>query len=130
MVKDFKYRGLSLEELAKKSNNDLEKVLNARARRSLKRVKDYPKKVIRAIDANVLGKETKIVKTHRRDILVLPKMVGLKFSVYDGKEFVPITIVDEMIGFYLGEFIDTRKRPKHSKAGIGATKSSKHTAKK
>ena len=57
-------------------------------------------------------------------------MVGLKMAVYTGKEFVTLGITKEMIGFYLGEFVETRKRPKHSKAGIGATKSSKHIGKK
>ena len=51
-------------------------------------------------------------------------MVGKKIKVYSGKEFIPVTIIEEMIGHYLGEFILTRKKVAHSAPGIGATRSS------
>ena len=65
------------------------------------------------------------VKTHRRDIVILPQMVDKKIAVYSGKEFVTVQITPEMVGHYLGEFVMTRKETKHSAPGMGATRSSK-----
>lgn len=131
MAKDFKLRGFTFEDLQKANESTLEKVMNSRARRSLKRAKTLDKKIRKNIAENLQGKiNDKPVKTHKRDIIITPNMVGMRFAVYDGKAFQTIGINKEMIGFYLGEFVDTRKRPIHSKAGIGATKSSKNVGKK
>lgn len=131
MAKEFTYRGLSWEEILKLKPTELENILDARARRSLKRAKGLDKRIVKAIADNKAGKDVfKPIKTHKREILITPDMVGLKMAVYSGNEFVTIGITKEMIGFYLGEFVDNRKKPKHSKAGIGATKSSKHVGKK
>ncbi|MDL5502231.1 MAG: 30S ribosomal protein S19, partial [Candidatus Methanoperedens sp.] len=65
------------------------------------------------------------IRTHLRDMIVLPEMVGLKIAIHSGKEFVPIDIIPEMLGHYFGEFVLTRKKVTHGAAGIGATKSSK-----
>ena len=70
------------------------------------------------------GKISKIVKTHCRDLIILPEMVSITVHVYNGKEFVPVNIAENMIGHYLGEFAVTRKKVQHSAPGIGATKSS------
>ncbi len=131
MAKDFKFRGLTWEDLLKVSQSELENSMNSRARRSLKRSKQLDKRIVKAIDENLKGKiSDKPVKTHSRDLIITPNMVGLKFAVYDGKAFQAIGLTKEMVGFYLGEFVDTRKKPVHSKAGIGATKSSKNVGKK
>ena len=123
MAKEMKYRGKEWNEIISMNSTDLEKLVSSRARRSLKRSKELDKKIKRAIDENAKGKIIeKPVKTHRRDLIITPNMVGLKFGVYDGRAFQTIGITKEMIGFYLGEFVDTRKKPVHSKAGIGATK--------
>jgi len=66
----------------------------------------------------------KPIRTHLRDMIILPEMVGMKFAVHNGKEFVTIEIVPEMIGHRLGEFVLTRKRVVHGAPGIGATRSS------
>jgi len=68
------------------------------------------------------------LKTHCRDMVILPKMIGKTFRVYTGRDFAPITITLEMIGHYLGEFAHTRKSVSHSSAGVGATRSSKSTS--
>jgi small subunit ribosomal protein S19 len=65
------------------------------------------------------------IRTHYRDFVVLPFMVGKKIAVYNGKEFKYVTIEPEMIGHFLGELSLTRKSVKHSAAGIGATRSTK-----
>lgn len=130
-IKDFKYRGYSLEELQKMELSKLAEVMPANVRRKISRGIKLDKRFAKAVTANASGKPiNKVIKTHRRDVVILPNMVGMRFSVYNGKSFENIEIRPEMIGFYLGEFIVTRKRPVHSKAGIGATKSSKHVGKK
>ena len=120
-VKEFSYRGHSLEELQKMSWEDFAELLPARARRTLRRGWDEERmKTVRKII-----KSNKIVKTHRRDLIVLPQFVGKTVAVHNGKEFVPVEIKPEMIGHYLGEFALTRKEVKHSGPGVGATRSSK-----
>ena len=71
-----------------------------------------------------LKKSSKPVKTHLRDMIILPEMVDKRIQVHSGKEFILIQVTDEMLGHYLGEFVLTRKRVQHSAPGIGATKSS------
>ena len=73
----------------------------------------------------LLKGEKPVLKTHRREIVILPSFVGKKVAIYNGKEFKEVEIKPEMIGHYLGEFSLTRKSVKHSGPGVGATRSSK-----
>ena len=57
-------------------------------------------------------------------MIILPEMVDHIIKVYNGKEFVIITILPEMLGHYLGEFSPTRRKVAHHAPGIGATRSS------
>jgi len=83
------------------------------------------KKIRKAKDALDKGvHDMKPIRTHLRDTIIIPTMIGLKFGVHNGKEFQQLVITEEMLGHYLGEFSLTRKKLKHGKAGIGATKSS------
>ena len=66
------------------------------------------------------------VRTHGRNIPVLPEFVGATIGVHNGQSFVPVEIKPEMIGHYLGEFAPTRRSVAHSGPGVGATRSSKH----
>ncbi|MBS3155417.1 30S ribosomal protein S19 [Candidatus Woesearchaeota archaeon] len=121
MPKEFMYKGKSLDELKQLSLVDLAKILPSKQRRSLKRgLTDQQKKFLEKIKRS----DKKPVKTHLRDLIVLPEMVGKLIQVYNGKTFLPLSITDEMIGHSLGEFIQTRQKVKHSAPGIGATKSS------
>ncbi|MEM0173719.1 MAG: ribosomal protein S19 family protein, partial [Sulfolobaceae archaeon] len=74
------------------------------------------------------GKINKVIKTHVRDMIILPEMVGLKFAVYNGKEFIEFQVQPEMIGHYLGEFSITTKKVEHGEPGLKATKSSLYLA--
>ena len=65
------------------------------------------------------------LKTHLRDLIVLPSMVLSVVNVHTGKEFVPVEIKPEMVGYYLGEFAQSYKRVNHGRPGVGATHSSK-----
>lgn len=64
------------------------------------------------------------VKTHVRNMIILPEMVGLVIGVHNGKDFVQVEIKPEMIGHYLGEFAVTNKPVRHGTPGIGASRSS------
>lgn len=111
------------------SMDDFAKLLPSRQRRSLLRgLPTTHKKLLERIRSarELQEKESKavVVRTHCRDMLVLPEMVGLKFGIYTGKEFVIVEIKPEMIGHRLGEFAQTRRKVTHGTPGIGATRSS------
>ncbi|MEM1622552.1 MAG: 30S ribosomal protein S19 [Sulfolobales archaeon] len=149
----FRYRGRSLEELMNMPMDELVKLLPARARRSLLRMsdpeirarmveygmlkseRDEPerlkllRKVLKAREMLARGKNV-VIKTHVRDAIVLPVMVGLTIAVYNGKEYVPVRITPEMIGHYLGEFAITTKKVEHGEPGLKATRSTLFVAMK
>jgi len=130
-IKEYKYRGFALEELKKMDEKQLRAVMPSHVRRKMDRGIKHDKKIMNAVDALKEGAIQRVpVKTHRRDILITPNMVGLKMAIYNGKTFGNLEIQPEMIGFHVGEFVETKKRPVHSKAGVGATKSSKNVGKK
>ena len=125
MVKEFTYRGLSKEDLDNTSLEKLLQLFNARQRRSLTRgITDGKRKLIEEIKAAKAGKLKTPIKTHLRDLIVLPYMVGVTVNVFSGKEFVPVTIKTEMVGHYLGEYVITNKRVNHGAPGVGASRSS------
>jgi len=118
----FVYKGKSIEELQEIGLDELKPLLPARLRRSLKRgFSDRQKKLLEKIRKN----PGKFHKTHARDMIILPQMMGIKLGVHNGKEFTPLEIKPEMIGHRISEFVLTRKPVKHSAPGFGATKSSK-----
>ncbi|MDD5162899.1 MAG: 30S ribosomal protein S19 [Candidatus ainarchaeum sp.] len=126
MAKVFIFQGKTIEELKGLSIAEFAKIANSRARRSLLRGfdKKLEKKLDKALAEKGKGKEPKPIRTHLRDAIVIPKMVGLKVAVYKGSSFETVEVKPEMLGHYLGEYALTRKRLIHGKAGIGATKSS------
>jgi len=125
MPKKFSYRGYSLEDLQKLPLDDFAKLLPSRQRRSLTRgfTPKQKKLIERVREARASGKDTPI-RTHSRDMVIIPEMIGLKFAVYNGKEFVVVEVKPEMVGHRLGEFSQTRKKVVHGTPGIGATRSS------
>ena len=144
----FRYRGKTLEELLNMPMDQLLQLLPSRARRSLLResdskvqmrrlemgVKDSPRmkllrKVMKARELMAKGKNV-VIKTHVRDMVILPVMVGLTIAVYNGKEYVPVRITPEMIGHYLGEFAPTTKKVEHGEPGLKATRSTLFVAMK
>ncbi|MCK5282753.1 MAG: 30S ribosomal protein S19 [Nanoarchaeota archaeon] len=118
--KEFTYRGKTIEELESMTINEVAELFQARARRSLKRgLTDKHKVVLKKIKKNDNN-----LKTHCRDMVILPEMINKTVKVHNGKGFVSVEIQPEMIGHFLGEFALTRKNITHSAPGIGATKSS------
>ncbi len=125
MVREFLFRGLSKEELDNTSLEKLFQLFNSRQRRSLTRgITDGKRKLIEEMKSAKAGKLKTPIKTHLRDLIVLPYMVGVTVNVYSGKEFVPLSIRTEMIGHYLGEYVITNKRVNHGAPGVGASRSS------
>jgi len=119
VLKEFKFRGKTLDELKKLSTEEFAKLIRSRERRTLMRgMTEEQKKLMKNINAN-----KKNIETHCRDVIILPKMVGMTIKVHSGKEFVPVIIQDEMIGHRLGEFSLTRRKVSHNAPGIGSTKS-------
>lgn len=123
MAKKFLFQGRTLEELQNMSLEEFSKLLKSRARRALKRGLTAQEKTLLE---NIRKEPNKFHKTHCREMVILPEMVGKKFGVHNGKEFFALTLTEEMLGHRLGEFSHTTKEVKHSAPGIGATKSSKY----
>ncbi len=121
--KEVFYRGINVEDLKKLDVREVAKYLPSRSRRSVLRGFDVIEKFIKRCEATLSSH--KKIRTHRRDIIIMPRMVGMTISVHNGKAFNDVQIVAEMIGHRLGEFAQTRQKVAHGGAGIGATKGSK-----
>jgi small subunit ribosomal protein S19 len=128
MPKEFSYRGHSLNSITAMSMDEFINMLPSRQRRSLQRGLTPEQRILleKLREAKEVQKQGKDVtlKTHVRDLIILPEMVGAKIAVHNGKEFVAIEIKPEMIGHYLGEFAITNKPVRHGTPGIGASRSS------
>ncbi len=121
MSDEFTFRGKTMDELEEMNLNQFADLLNARGRRKIKRgLRENEKKILKNL------KEKDTVRTHERNMIIVPEMVGKTVEVYNGQDFVPVEIKEKMLGHYLGEFAKTRKRVSHSAPGLGATRSSQH----
>jgi small subunit ribosomal protein S19 len=119
---EFTYRGYRIDDLKQMGMTELIKIMPARARRKINRG------LIRGEEnflANIRAGQGKI-RTHLRDMVILPEMVGREVEIHNGKEFVKVEFQPESLFHYLGEFALTRKRVAHGAAGIGATRGSKY----
>jgi small subunit ribosomal protein S19 len=129
LVREFKFKGYSPEQLQSLSIENLLPLLNSRQRRSLdKRVSSYMTDEKRKLREKLkLARDGKLkgqLRTHARDMIILPDMVGLTIYVHNGKDFVQVNTKPEMIGHYLGEYAITNKRVQHGTPGVGASRSS------
>tara|TARA_Y100000034_G_C6649259_1_gene284094 strand:+ start:187 stop:582 length:396 start_codon:yes stop_codon:yes gene_type:complete len=125
--KEFTYRGMTVDELKALDVREFAKHAPSRSRRTILRnfqeIEDF---ITRAKKKQA---KKKPIKTHKRELVVVPQLVGMKIGVYNGREFIFSEIVGEMIGHKLGEFSLSRTKVKHGSAGVGATKGSKAQAK-
>jgi len=129
LVREFRFRGYNQDQLKSISIEALLPLLNARQRRSLnKRVGKYmngqTRKLREEIKLALKGTLNNKLKTHVRDMIILPDMIGLSISVHNGKEFYEVTVKPEMVGHYLGEYAITNKRVQHGSPGVGSSRSS------
>merc|ERR1712168_1086261 len=105
----FTYRGVDLDQLLDMSMDQLSDLFTCRARRRLTRgLKRKPlaliKRLRKAKKEAGLHEKPEVVKTHLRDMIVVPEMIGSMVGVYNGKTFNQVEIKPEMVGHYLGEF--------------------------
>ena len=119
---EFTYHGYNAEALKAMSIEELLPVMPTRARRKVLRGWTISEDKLLAD----LRKGNSRVKTHVRDMIILPEMIGREIEIYNGKEFVKVEIQPEAVFRYLGEFALTRKKISHGSAGIGATRGSKY----
>jgi len=128
MPKEFHYRGFTFADLQAMSMDEFIRLVPSRQRRSLQRgLSPEQRKLletIRKARENQEQPKASVTKTHARDMIILPEMVGANLLVHNGKEFTALEIKPEMIGHYLGEFAITNKPVKHGVPGIGASRSS------
>jgi len=128
MPKEFTYRGHTIDELQSMSMDEFIRLLPSRQRRSLQRGLTPEQRIflenVRGAKKDLKEGEKAIIKTHTRDMVIFPEMVGVTILVHNGKEFTAVEITPEMIGHYLGEFAITNKPVKHGSPGIGASRSS------
>lgn len=126
--KEFTFKGKTLEELKKLDVREFGKLLNSRQKRTvLRNFQEIENFVKRATKKSEKGKK---VKTHYRDLVIVPQLVGMQLQIYNGKEFVSFNVTEEMLGHKFGEFSPTRAKAKHTKSGVGATKGTKSKSKK
>ena len=126
----FQFRGLELEALTALKEAEIAALVHARARRRMSRgLKKKSISLMRKIRESkkdvAVGEKPKLVKTHLRDMLILPEMIGGQVGIYNGKQFNAVEIKGEMIGRYLAEFSLSYKPVRHGRPGIGATHSSR-----
>jgi small subunit ribosomal protein S19 len=120
--KEFTYRGFTMDELLEMPYDEMLTLLPSRARRTLVRgLNDDQRIAFETIKAGT----REVVRTHRRDVPIIPQFVGRRLAVYNGKEFLEFEVKPEMIGHFTGEFSMTRHEVKHSGPGVGATRGSK-----
>ncbi|MBW2993411.1 30S ribosomal protein S19 [Candidatus Woesearchaeota archaeon] len=118
--KEFTFHGKNVEELKKLSLKEFMKLIPARERRSLRRgFTEQQERLIKKI-----RNKEKNIKTHCRDLVIMPEMLDMTILVHTGKKFVALRIEPDMLGHRLGEFALTRSSISHSAPGIGATRSS------
>lgn len=118
---EYTYRGNTIEQLQTLSYEEFAKLLPAKERRSIKRgLSDGQKYILQQFRD---GRES--IRTHYRNMIIFPEMVGRNIEVYNGTKFVKIEIQPEMVGHRFGEFALTRSKVSHGSAGVGATRSSK-----
>jgi small subunit ribosomal protein S19 len=126
--KEFKYRGYTLSQLQEMSMDQFITLLPSRQRRSLLRNLTVEQRVLleKIRESGIIEAQEgrKQIRTHVRDMIILPEMIGTTINVHNGKDFVKVEIRPEMLGHYLGEFAITNTPVKHGTPGIGASRSS------
>jgi len=119
MVDEFIFHGKSLKELQELGDKEFAQMLPSRQRRSLTRGRtEAQKRLLKKLE------KKDDIKTHCRDMIITPQMAGKTVRIYNGKEFIRITLTEDMLGHFLGELSLTRRRVSHSAPGVGATRSS------
>ncbi|WFD40749.1 ribosomal protein S15 [Malassezia japonica] len=122
--KKFQYRGVDLDQLLDLPNEEFVKLVHARARRRFQRgLTRRPmaliKKLRKAKKETLPNEKPAIVKTHLRNMIVVPEMIGSVIGIYNGKVFTTVEIKPEMTGHYLGELAISYIPTRHGKGSLG-----------
>ena len=120
--KEVFYRGQNLEALKKLDVREVAKFVPSRSRRSILRNFQNHEAFIKRCETQFNAK--KKIRTHLRDIVILPRLVGMTIGIHNGKTFIDFPITHRMIGHRIGEFAQTRTKVQHGNPGLGSTKSS------
>lgn len=113
--KDKFFRGKNVEELKTVSTRNFAKLVKSRPRRAIMRNYDVIEAFVRRMEEKVA--KGKMMKTHNRAIVIVPRMLDKTIGVYNGKEFLKVIVTHDMLGHRLGEFSMTRKIAKHTSLG-------------
>lgn len=81
--------------------------------RSLKKGPFIASHLLKKVQALRPGDKT-VVKTWSRASTITPEMVGFTFAVHNGKDFIQVRVIENMVGHRLGEFAPTRKFRGHA----------------
>lgn len=122
--KSFSYMGYDVEKLKEMSLEDFAKISTSKVRRKINRGFNRQEKSL----LEKLEKGKNNVRTHAREMIVLPIMIDKTISVYTGQEFKAIEIMPEMLGHRLGEFALSRGFVQHGMPGIGSSRSTLHVS--
>ena len=82
--------------------------------RSLKKGPYVHNSLLKKIEANLDSNKKAVIKTWSRSSMIIPDFVGQTIAVYNGRQFVPVYITENMVGHKLGEFSPTRTFRMHS----------------
>jgi small subunit ribosomal protein S19 len=82
--------------------------------RSIKKGPFVDAHLMKKVDVAVETRDRKPIKTWSRRSTILPNFIGLTISVHNGRQHLPILIVENMVGHKLGEFASTRTFKGHS----------------
>ena len=116
MPKEFFFRGKNLEELKSLDIREFANLLDSKGKRNLLRQSDNVGIFLKRCEKKKA--KAKKIRVHNRNLIIVPAMVNLTIFVYNGKEFVMLKILPELIGHKLGEFVPTRKKIAHSSPGV------------
>lgn len=81
--------------------------------RSLKKGPHIDLRLIKKVNNAKQSNSRAPIKTWSRNSVISPEMVGVTIAVHNGKEHIPIFIIEDMVGYKLGEFAPTRKFRRH-----------------
>ena len=112
----FYYRGIEADKLVDVTQDQLLDMLHSRGRRKFKRgsVNQHLLKRLRIAKTKLDAEgRPKIIKTHLRNQLILPEMLGSQVGVYQGLGYYLVDCKAPMVGHYLGEFSLTYAPVKH-----------------
>lgn len=82
--------------------------------RSLKKGVYIEEKLLKKVLDVKKSQKREVIKTWSRSSTVVPEMVGLTLAVHNGKKFIPVFVTENMVGYKLGEFAETRNYKGHT----------------